>query len=84
MLSHHLCFCPCPSSPIIKAAYSSALMEAADFFLNTHKFVPHCTVFLKIVPFRTSTLITSKLPPCVPGKNANEKCSVLNYGIHII
>jgi hypothetical protein len=57
MLSHYLS--PCLSTQlVINVAYSAALMEVADFLLNTHNFLPHYTVFLIIVPLRTSNLIT--------------------------
>jgi hypothetical protein len=85
MLSHHLNLCPSLSTPlVINVAFLAALMEAAGFLLNTHKFLPHYTVFFIIVPLRTSNLITWKLPPCVPGKNANDKYNVRNYRLHLI
>ena len=73
MLSRlRLCLCPSlPTSLFINAVYSSALMEAAEFILKTHKFLPHYTVFLIIVPVRASVLIMSKFPSCVHKKKAN-------------
>ena len=83
MLSRlRLCLCPSlPTSLFINAVYSSALMEAAEFILKTHKFLPHYTVFLIIVPVRALVLTMSKYPSCVHKKKANLLTYLLTYSM---